>query len=358
MSFGLPKWGERSKTRRLINAVFIFALICATVALVYFTGGVHYAFPHAMYIPIILGAYLFGFWGSAASALLGGFALGPFMPQDVELNIAQPTASWIFRIVFYLIIGLGSSYMFGRIAKYKEADINRAFISVTTGFPNIIKLNLDMDDYISKNTSFVLIGFRVVNLKPIKQNINYDTAIKSLIKSMELLSKLSNKEVYFIYADEFATILPNATIEEAQTLANRFLKQTMEPLLIDTVKVGLLIKGGIIQYPTHAQNTADVIKKMGMVLDQSVGEIGLHIYNSTLEAKSRYQADLIPNLLRAIKNEEFTLVYQPRISLKGTPPYPWRPCCAGTIPQKGKSSPAPLSKQRKKQALSAKLTNG
>lgn len=177
MQTGLPKQNAISKSWYIIRALFILIFISFTTCLVYLTGGANYSFTHFMYAPIILSAYYFGTQGTVVAALLGGLALGPFMPQHVISGMIQPSASWIFRMAIFMLIGIMCSLIFKRIQHYKEAEIAGSYVNIMTGFPNIIKMKADLDELIYNKTEFSFIGFRVVNINSIKQNISYDIAI-------------------------------------------------------------------------------------------------------------------------------------------------------------------------------------
>lgn len=89
--------------------------------LVRVTGGTSFAWLHLMYLPIILAAALFGVYGGIAAALLAGLALGPYMPMDAAQGLPQATSSWVFRIVFFLLVGVFS----GLISKFLNGQIDR-----------------------------------------------------------------------------------------------------------------------------------------------------------------------------------------------------------------------------------------
>lgn len=89
----------------LLAALGTTLLLAGCVALVYLTGGTKGAFPHALYVPIAIAAYFFGFGGSLVSAFLAGLAVGPAMPLDVGSGEMQATVNWLYRLGFYLLAG-------------------------------------------------------------------------------------------------------------------------------------------------------------------------------------------------------------------------------------------------------------
>ena len=98
------------------NAILVLALICLIAeitAVVLLMGGSDGAFPHLMYIPIILSAYYFSTNVTIICSAACGLALGPWMPKNVPLSLAQIPMSWMAIII--IIIGIICSALFHRI---------------------------------------------------------------------------------------------------------------------------------------------------------------------------------------------------------------------------------------------------
>jgi len=83
----------------------LLGLILLTGVVVYAGGGTGFVWVHLMYVPIILASGVFGIRGGLVSAVLGGLVLGPFMPQEAAADMPQDTANWIFRGLFFLLVG-------------------------------------------------------------------------------------------------------------------------------------------------------------------------------------------------------------------------------------------------------------
>jgi signal transduction histidine kinase len=115
------RWLQPTGHRVVILALFILALIGVVRIVVYETGGTSYASLHLMYLPIILAAAGFGVYGGVASALVGGLALGPGMPMQVAENLEQTPSNWIFRIGFFLLVGV----FCGLISNFLNGQIKR-----------------------------------------------------------------------------------------------------------------------------------------------------------------------------------------------------------------------------------------
>ena len=100
------------------NAILVLALICLIAeitAVVHLMGGTDGAFPHLMYIPIILSAYYFSNNVTIICSAACGLALGPWMPKNVPLSLAQMPMSWMLRMAIFIIIGITCSALFQRV---------------------------------------------------------------------------------------------------------------------------------------------------------------------------------------------------------------------------------------------------
>ena len=100
------------------NAILVLALICLIAeitAVVHLMGGTDGAFPHLMYIPIILSAYYFSTNVTIICSAACGLALGPWMPKNVPLSLAQMPMSWMLRMTIFIITGITCSALFQRV---------------------------------------------------------------------------------------------------------------------------------------------------------------------------------------------------------------------------------------------------
>ena len=114
-------WRQPTGSRAVVLSLLVLVLVAVVGVLVYVTGGTGFAWVHLMYLPIILAAAAFGLYGGIAAALVAGFALGPYMPMQVAKGLPQETSNWMFRMVFFLLVGAFS----GLISKFLNGQINR-----------------------------------------------------------------------------------------------------------------------------------------------------------------------------------------------------------------------------------------
>ncbi|MCB9947277.1 MAG: EAL domain-containing protein [Rhodospirillaceae bacterium] len=127
-------WG-RSRPALLLGAIIV-VLIGVSYWITYETGGTRYAVTHIGYLPVLLAAIAFGLPGGFSVGILVGLCLGPAMPLDTELHVAQPTINWAIRCGFFVIIGsLAGAVISLLCTHYRRLNLLACFDRVTN-LPN------------------------------------------------------------------------------------------------------------------------------------------------------------------------------------------------------------------------------
>lgn len=109
-----PSWDSGATRRvasrevllRLLDALTIVVLLGLAWFFSYSTGGSRTAAPHAFYVPVVVAAVRFGWWGTGFTASTAGVLAGPLLPLDVAQGAAQTMPNWLIRAGFFLAIGL------------------------------------------------------------------------------------------------------------------------------------------------------------------------------------------------------------------------------------------------------------
>jgi len=307
--------GNQNKNIILIGCVLVFIGIISSI--VYFTGGTAYTFTHLMYAPIILAAFLFGIKGAIGAAFIGGVALGPWMPANVSDGTMQEPRGWMIREMIFLLIGLVVGYLFQYIKKDRENQIKKSLINTITGYSNASKLKMDLDKMINKRKSFSMIAFRLMNLDNINRYVDYNIGEKSILKAIEMLANLVGRDnIYSVFTNEFVFTMWGNSVEDAYLKAKEFLRYFHEPILVEGVPITLTIQCSIINYPLHAKDANDLYKRMGRTFGQQErDENRIAIYDNSAVKKNKAKYDTVVLLYDAIKEGQFTMVYQPIINL-------------------------------------------
>jgi EAL domain-containing protein (putative c-di-GMP-specific phosphodiesterase class I)/GGDEF domain-containing protein len=308
---------ESSKKSKTVFYLLIFSVLPIGL-LVYKLGGTPSVMCHMMYLPIIMSAILFDVNRTLFVAFFATFTLGPFMPLNVSENIMQTTGNWLARGFFFMGIGLFASLSLKYIKLSIAKENIKYHYNTITKLPNTFEFKSDLSQMIKSNkySNINILVFEFENTDDLIRYISYDTAHGALIKLLESSFGFFGKhDMYSIYTNEFAIILPDCAIEEAFQTASRFLSSLDKSVVVDGIPVPIEIRGGIVSYPIHGNEVNNLTQKLGRTLAQAKREgEKLSIYNQELSNQQVRKIKTVISLYSAIENNEFILFYQPKIN--------------------------------------------
>ncbi|MDC1050935.1 EAL domain-containing protein [Candidatus Marinimicrobia bacterium] len=118
--------------------------------------------------------------------------------------------------------------------------------------------------------------------------------------------------------DEFTILTPNVKrISGIFKLCERILNENFRNIIIEGQELHITGSIGIALYPQDG-DTADILIKnadAAMYKSKELGKNQFHLYKPKLNVDIMERLDFESGLFKAIKNEEFSLVYQPQLSL-------------------------------------------
>lgn len=294
----------------------IILLIALSDFLVYLSGGTEFTLTYFMYIPIIFASFVLDMRGALGIAFLGGLSLGPLMPLNVYSGIKQNPGSWAIRMLFFIIVAFIINGLNQCIRFEMKIKLKKSYEHFITGYPNVNKLKLDISNLINNNIPFSVIAFKITNIDEVSCYTDHtisENAVQELLESMCNVWKTEN--IYSIYTNLMVAVSKDCSIKEAVSSARKFLDRFQEPITISRLPVQLMIKGGLISYPVHGTNVDELLKKIGMTLDQIKENSGFAIYSHTTAQKNEENYETAVSLYEALYHNEFRIVYQPKIDL-------------------------------------------
>jgi diguanylate cyclase (GGDEF)-like protein/PAS domain S-box-containing protein len=120
--------------------------------------------------------------------------------------------------------------------------------------------------------------------------------------------------------DEFTIIVEDLdSVASAERLAQELIAAFASPLDVDDRhRVSITPSVGISLYPDHAMVPTDLLKFADTAMYQAKarGRNTFEVYDEAMDAESRRRATLLAALRRALAQDEFRLVFQPRLSLR------------------------------------------
>jgi diguanylate cyclase (GGDEF)-like protein len=151
--------------------------------------------------------------------------------------------------------------------------------------------------------------------------------------------------------DEFALALPGvAAADAAQVVAQRVQLELARPFVFGEQEITLSATMGISLYPGDAATPEALVKNADAAMHHAkkTGQGGLEFFNKSISTRAAKHLSMEADLRKALERGEFTLNYQPRLSLKDLRVEAVEALLRWRHPQRGFVAPAefiPLAEQ-------------
>ncbi len=211
---------------------------------------------------------------------------------------------------------IANDISFGLKYIQKEEDLFfKEFYDSLTGIGNRNYFINNLKKYINKNRSFYLIILDIYNFKYINEKLGKSVGDKILKEVAKKLDKhLKYENIFRIGNDEFTII---STSEDIYRLIDR-IKDILNSIKVGGKPFKLDYNLGIVKYPDDSENLHDLIIKAERTLEiaQKNGKNEVSFFDKEKYESVKKTIYLEEKLENAIKNDEFTLYFQPIISIK------------------------------------------
>ncbi|MCL9683240.1 bifunctional diguanylate cyclase/phosphodiesterase [Legionella maioricensis] len=226
----------------------------------------------------------------------------------------------IYKILMKLTVNL-SQYIQNNILINQLEYISN--YDVLTGLHNrnaFIKRLQQMID--SNYKSIVVIKLHINNLQLINNTLGYEIGNKLLQYLAKAYSSISLSTI-----DMIAVVQPNIigflshqlrTSKMITDFANALLAITKKPVVQNSIDIFLTTNIGISRYPQNGTTTFMLMSNAELALGQAIKE-GSNLFrftDSETHRLSSHQIKIENAMYNALRNKEFEVYYQPKISLK------------------------------------------
>ncbi|MAO54579.1 MAG: diguanylate cyclase [Rhodospirillaceae bacterium] len=165
-------------------------------------------------------------------------------------------------------------------------------------------LFLDLDNFKTINDALGhLIGDRVIQLA--------GQRVCGCVRGQDTVAHLSG--------DEFMVILEGMDDEaRASTIARDVLKSLSQPFKVDGREVFTSCSIGVVMYPKNANSLVELMRNVDTAAHfaKKQGRANFQFYSEQLSEDARRRIEVESGLRRALENDEFELVYQPKVDLE------------------------------------------
>lgn len=308
---------NNKKLNNFQKSIILLFLSIIITSIVYQTGGTKSAWPQLYYIVIILAAHFWKIKGGLIIAFALGIMAGPWMPLDISQGIMQKPENWIIRLFSFMIVGFIVSYILQQNQKSSNLIKEKNLTNEYNGLNNKNKLDLEMEQLISKGVNFSLIFFDIKNLGEIQKYVNSDI-VKDItdhcISSIQAL--FGNVELYSSNYNEYLLILKEFNQHEIHQTIAEYLQTILKSMKIRGYFFNLIIKVGIVFHNDDSMDVKELNRKVRVAASQGEPlESGVYIFDSRFDEEMKILHEVSGSLQNDINNNKFYVVYQPIINI-------------------------------------------
>jgi EAL domain-containing protein (putative c-di-GMP-specific phosphodiesterase class I)/GGDEF domain-containing protein len=304
--------------------VFLSAIVIIAYV-VYATGGIKFVFSHSMYLPILLSGFIYGFWGGLVVAIIGGVVLGPYMPIDSTTGEMQETLNWVYRTVFFALVGVLSGVASDSVrAQVRKLEWD-SLHDPKSGLRNRAALVADlqrMDPFFHPGTPFVLAVVSIDNIADLRTAFGVDV-VDGIVEqlAMKIRSAFNGKvEIYRSSIERISALTMPGAAEEADQFVKDLEKLLQSPLQIGQVLVHVdasigYVRGPLPAYISQGLDTLILEAEAAALAAHRDAQNSVH-YDAGFMIAVKENLSLLSDLRLAMEEGELTLRYQPKVAMR------------------------------------------
>ncbi len=169
---------------------------------------------------------------------------------------------------------------------------------------------------VDKSVALLYIGLD--HFSTINDGLGYAVGDELLKQVSQRLQKCvrGSDTVARLGSDVFAMALQVATIDDGVTVAEKVLKGMLDTFDIEGKTVTLTASIGISLFPKDSDNASDLLKQADTALHHAKKKDGnnYQFFASDMNDKAKTRLEMESSIRKGLKNEEFVLYYQPKVS--------------------------------------------
>ena len=211
------------------------------------------------------------------------------------------------------------------VLKSQQQIENLMHHDVLTGLPNRAMAKEQFKKIQSNasltRTNVYLMYIDLDNFKMINDALSHKAGDALLIELSQRMFKLTQSHDLFcrITSDEFLLIIESTNSEEyVASLAERIIEQVQKPFNYSNEEFICGCSIGITTTSTDGKTFETLLKHADAAMDYSKSQGGnsFHFYNKAMNIHSHEYLSVVSDLRKAITQQQFVLMYQPKIDIK------------------------------------------
>jgi diguanylate cyclase (GGDEF)-like protein/PAS domain S-box-containing protein len=205
--------------------------------------------------------------------------------------------------------------------KSEETIREMAYFDTLTGLPNrnMFKQKLNKKLEKSEIGTFAILFLDLDRFKVINDTKGHTTGDQLLVGVAKRLRNVIEKEgdVFRQGGDEFIILFEDIDKERVSTLSSQILQSFVKPIELSGQEFFVTPSIGISMYPGDGTDQETLIKHAdtAMYFAKERGKNNFQFYNKELYSNATRKMDLENQLRKSLKQNEFSLHYQPKVNL-------------------------------------------
>jgi EAL domain-containing protein (putative c-di-GMP-specific phosphodiesterase class I) len=313
--------GRHQRAIRISSVPMLVTLVAGVYLLVYATGGIKYVYSHSMYVPILLAGFTFGVRGGVVVGMLGGIALGPFMPIDVATGEPQELVNWMYRTGFFTLAGFLSGAASDTV-KFHLNNLNWiACHDASTGMENRNALLAALGEAArekSTSHSFVLAVVSLENVMELKSAFGFGI-IEEIIRQSAERFKDGNPQKTKIYrtdTEQIGLLMTDGGAEDIALLIEGLIESSRHSFQFNGIpvhadsRVGYVTFNEVLEAPEVYLQRAE-----SALIDAHRRAQDFVVYSPQINTAAKETLSMLGALMKAVEQGQLSLHYQPKIAV-------------------------------------------
>jgi diguanylate cyclase (GGDEF)-like protein len=208
------------------------------------------------------------------------------------------------------------------ISEREERISEQAMYDSLTGLPNreniLQSLAKAIDDAEEADTTVAILSIRLTRMTAITSTLGHSASDELInLAAHQLKVNLDANDILgHVSTNEFVLILPDNTIENALTYADRIERVLGAGVRLGRINITLQGAVGIAGFPQHGNNAADLVRNASIARSEAeTRQERVRVYESGRQEHYVRQLRIVNDLLTALQREEIQLHFQPKIVL-------------------------------------------
>ena len=249
--------------------------------------------------------------GAARKIEQGDYAHGVMVPRGDEVGE----------------LGAALDHMRDAIAARERRITDLAYADALTGLPNralfMDRLGQAVSTAQRTHGRLAVLTIDLDRFKYVNDTLGHamgDLLLREVADRLRRALERRTDTVARLGGDEFAVLLPMQALDGAQVAARKVAEVLSEPLTIEGHLIDLGASTGIAVYPEHGNDSDSLMRHadIAMYAAKRAGT-GHETYDPRQNQNNSGRLSLLGELRQAVEQDRLTLVYQPKLTLSGTP---------------------------------------